>query len=237
MKTPPLLLCSAAATFVATLVTTSAAQADDKPAKAAAPAKKQPAEKTTRGNDMLKRAVTVMSGLTGYHASGTFSAGGGKATISGAFGVGTVDMQVQGFDGKTVFRRAVKDKFFISHDTGKTWQEDSNKDMTSLLSIAVTSPLSATNKLWEQGDFAIVGGEKIEKEDVVHLQRPAKGEEPAMDFWLAKDAGLGLIIRKASFVIAADDGEFPVVLTYSELNEPVEIAAPDTAAKPKAKEK
>jgi len=237
MKRQHFLQFSAATICVSTIIMAPAARAETKPARETAPGKDQPAEKKTSGNDMLKTAVTVMSGLTGYHASGTFSAGGGKATISGDFGVGTVDMQVQGFDGKTAFRRAVKDKFFISHDSGKTWQEDPDKDMTSLLSIAVTSPLSATNKIWEQGDFTIVGEEKIEKEDVLHLQKSAKGEEPAMDFWLAKDARLGLIIRKANFVIAADDGEFPVVMTYSKLNEPVEITAPATAAKPKAKEK
>src|SRR6187200_1313330 len=178
-----------------------------------------------------------MSGLTAYHASGTFSAGDGKATINGDFGVGTVDMQVLGFDGKTTFRRAVKDKFFLSHDSGKTWQEDAEKDMTSLLSLAVTSPLSVAHKIWEKGQFTTVGMEKLGNENVVHLRKPLKGEEPAMDFWVATDTGIGPVIRKASFVITADDGEFPVVMTYSKLNEPVEITAPANAAKAVPKEK
>ncbi len=210
---------------IAAFITTPAATAEDKPA-APVPESEKPAEKQVSGNELLKTAVTAMSDLKSYHAGGTFSAGERTATISGDFGVGTVDMQVLGFDGKIAFRRGVKDKFFISHDSGKSWEEDPAKDMTSLLSLAVTSPLNVKNKLWEQGEFEVVGGEKLDEEEVLHLQKPASDNEPAMDFWLAKDAKLGLVIRRASFVISADDGDFPVVMAYTDLNKPAEIAAP-----------
>ena len=230
-------LFSATALIGALFATTVSAHADKEPVKKPAPAKSVPAENEPGGNDLLRIAVTAMSGLTSYHAAGTFSAGGKKATISGEFAVGAVDMQVLGFDGKIVFRRALKDKYWISHDSGKTWQEDTAKEMTTLLSLAVTSPMNADRKIWEQGAFAVVGGEKLGDEEVLHLQRIAREKEPAMDFWLAKDAKLGLIIRRASFVITAGDGDFPVVMAYSNFNEPVKITAPAAAPKPEVKEK
>lgn len=236
MKSPRCLPFFALVLPIASFVASAVAQTDKKPA-TSAPEKEKPAEAKTSGNELLKTAVTAMSSLTSYHAAGTFSAGDRTATISGDFGVGAVDMQVLGFDGKIAFRRAVKDKFFVSHDSGKSWREDATKDMTSLLSLAVTSPLSAANKLWEQGEFKVLGGEKLEDEEMLHLQKSANGEEPAMDFWLAKDAKLGLVIRRASFVISADDGDFPVVMAYTDLNRPVKIAAPATAEKKGDKKK
>lgn len=215
--------------FAAAIVSTGTAEADKGSSKESVPDKTKPPEKKPTGNDLLKEAVVAMSKLRSYHAAGSFSIAERKATLSGDFAVGAVDLQVLGFDGKIAFRRALKDKFWISHDSGKTWEVDSAEQMTALLSVAVTSPLSAEHKIWEQGEFAIVGGEKIGEEEVLHIQKKEKAKEAAMDFWLAKDPKLGLVIRRASFVIASDDGEFPVVMAYSELNEPVSIAEPSSA--------
>jgi hypothetical protein len=224
------LLCLSAFPFILS------AQTDTAPAKESDAKKSPPEEQKVDPNELLRRAVTTMSGLTSYHASGTFSAGGGTATLGGDFGVGSVDMQVKGFDRKTTFRRGVKDGFWISHDSGKSWQVDPANEMTALLSTVVTAPLNAESKAWEQGKFKIVGEEKIGKEDVLHIQKPKEGDSAAMDFWLAKDEKLGLVVRKANLVIAATDGEFPVEMTYTKLNVPVKIEAP-TTAKPDKKEK
>ena len=212
------------------------AQTDEKPAKEDDAKKSPPAEDKVDPNELLQRAITTMSSLTSYHASGTFTAGGGTATLSGDFGVGSVDMQVKGFDKKTAFRRGVKDEFWISHDSGKTWQADPAKEMTVLLSTVVTAPLNAEAKAWEQGKFKIIGEEKIGKEDVLHIQKPKEGDSAAMDFWRAKEEDLGLVVRKASLVIEATDGEFPAEMTYTKLNVPVKIEAP-ALAKPDKKEK
>lgn len=222
---------AAAAAFCMAVSTPAlSAQEGKKSAREAAPEKPAPAGEDASGNDLLKTAITVMSGLTSYHVSGTFTAGGATATLTGDFGVGAVDLRVKGFDKKTTFRRAVKDKFFISEDSGKTWKEDPANDMTILFSNIVTVPLSAESKAWEQGEFKIVGEEKIGKEDVLHVQKPKEGESEAMDFWLARDKKLGLVVRRASLVIAANDGDFPVVMTYTKLNEPLTVAAPAVPA-------
>lgn len=217
--------------FAVAMISPIRAQAVKESSKQSVPAKEKPAEKKPTGNDLLKEAVTAMSKLRSYHAAGSFSIAEKKATLSGDFAVGAVDIQVLGFDGKIAFRRALNDKFWISHDSGKTWEKDSAEQMTALLSVAVTSPLSVEHKIWDQGEFTIVGGEKLGDEEVLHVQKKEKAKEAAMDFWLAKDPKLGLVIRRASFVIASDDGEFPVVMAYSELNEPVNIVDP-SAAKP-----
>ncbi len=215
--------------FALAMVSAVNAQVGKESSKESTPAKVKPPGKKPTGNDLLKEAVIGMSKLRSYHAAGSFSIAEKKATLSGDFAVGAVDIQVLGFDGKIAFRRALNDKFWISHDSGKTWEKDTAEQMTALLSVAVTSPLSVEHKIWEQGEFTIVGGEKLGDEEVLHVQKQEKAKEAAMDFWLAKDPKLGLVIRRASFVIASDDGEFPVVMAYSELNEPVNIVDPSAA--------
>jgi len=207
------------------------AEGKEKKQEAAEPKEAGAEETKLDANELLERATKTMGSMTSYHAAGTITVGKAKATLTGDFGVGMVDMVVKGFDGKTTHRRAVKSGFWISEDAGKTWKEDPAKEMTVTLSSIVTAPIGEDMKPWEQGAFKIIGEEKVGEEDVLHIQKPAEGEAAAMDFWLAAVEGTGLVIRKASLIVAATDGDFPVVFTYTKLNEAVEIEAPESAGK------
>lgn len=195
-------------------------------------APKQEGEDQLSANDLLATACKTMSGLKSYHAEGTITAGKAKASLKGDFGVGAVDMVVKGFDGKTAHRRSIKESFWISED-GKTWKEDAEPGMTATLSGIVTAPIGAEMKPWEQGEFTLVGEEKIGEETTLHVQKPAAGDDAAMDFWLASEEDTGVVIRKVSLTVSAPDGEFPISFTYTKLNEEVKIEAPKSG---KAKE-
>lgn len=189
-------------------------------------------DKELSANELLATAAATMSGMTSYHAEGTITAGKAKASLKGDFAQGAVDMVVKGFDGKTTHRRAIGESFWISED-GKTWKEDAEPGMTATLSSIVTAPIGADMKPWEQGEFKIVGEEKVGEEETLHIQKPAAGDDAAMDFWLAPVEGVGLVVRKASLTVAASDGDFPITFTYTKLNAKMKIEAPATG---KAKE-
>lgn len=221
-----------------TPATEAAKEAAEQPARRAATKEEEEAvaeekvEEELSANDLLKMATTAMGGMKSYHAEGTITAGKAKATLKGDFAVGAVDMIVKGFDGKTAHRRSIKESFWISED-GKTWKEDAEPGMTATLSSIVTAPIGAEMKPWEQGEFKIVGEEKIGEEETLHIQKPAAGDDAAMDFWLASMDGVGLVVRKASLTVAASDGDFPITFTYTKLNGKMKIEAPATG---KAKE-
>lgn len=220
MRLTRALSCLLIATFPLLGAAPARAQA---PAAAPAPATEKPLSKP---NQLLRTALLNMSRLTSYHVAAELRAGAAKPTLEGDLGEGTLSLRGNDGRGNIRQRRVAGGKFYISNDDGKSWAEDTEKQATIMLSNLITGPVSPELKIWEKGEFVATevteGGENL-----LLVEKPATGKEPAAQFWLVKDEKLGAIfIRKASMVIAADDGEFPITVTYTKLNEPVSITAP-----------
>ncbi len=197
------------------------------PASAAEPAKPaEGGEDNSWTSGALKSAITNMSGLSSFHVSAEIQIAGNKPTLEGDLGEGTVSFRGNDGKGNIRQRRVVGSKFYISLDDGKTWAEDKEKNSTIFLSNVVTGPISPQVKVWEKAVFK-PSEVKLGDEDTLLLEKPAQGKEPAARYWLVKDEKLGgLFIRKVSMTIAADDGDFPVTVTYTKLGVPVTITAP-----------
>ena len=199
--------------------------------KAAAPAEK--AEELPIENQLLEQALTNMSRLKGYHVEAVITTPAGKAKLSGDLGAGSISLTGKDLKGVVKQRIVVEKKFYLSTDGGKSWLtgEDAEQPITVLFSNLMTAPVEPHEELWQKGKFTskeeTVAGEKL-----LHISKPAVGKEAASDWWLckepdfAKDLEQPIFIRKASLIVAADDGEFPITITYTKLSTPVKISAP-----------
>lgn len=180
-------------------------------------------------NAILERALSNMAQLKGYHVEAEITTPAGKAKLTGDLGVGTLSLKGEDVKGNTKLRVVVDETFYLSADGGQTWKtgEQADRGSTIVFSQLITGPIDAGLKIWEKGDFQAME-EKLGKEDALHVEKPAKGKEPAVHFWIVREPKLenAVFIRKASMVIAAEDGDFPVTSTYTSLNEPAEIKAP-----------
>ena len=69
---------------------------------------------------------------------------------------------------------------------------------------------------------------KVGGEDLLHVAKPAKGEEAGIEFWLCKEPEMKdmILVRKAKMVVSATDIELPATITYSKFTTPVKIEAP-----------
>lgn len=211
--------------FLAAVALTGLLHAQDPAAKASAAEKEKPFPVA-----ILEQALNNMARLEGYHIEAVIEAGGTKATLSGDLGVGTLSFKGDDGRGNKKLRILADKQFFLSTDGGATWKTgaDADKESTIFLSRIVTGPIEPGLKIWEKGEFKTTE-EKVNEEDLLHIEKPANGKEPPAHFWIVREPKLGdaVFIRKASVMIAADDGDFPITVTYTKLNEPGEIKAPE----------
>ena len=199
----------------------------------AAEAKTEAKTEPAMENKLIEIALTNMSKLKAFHAEAVIGGTGGKATLSGDLGEGSVSIIGKDPKGNTKHRIAVDGKFYLSTDGGKTWKtgDEADKDNTVLFSNLLTAPVGPHEEIWEKGEFTSKK-ETVDGEELLHLTKPAKGKEGGAEYWLAHEDGLKkeaeqpVFIRKAIVTIAADDGEFPITVTYTKLAKPVTIKAP-----------
>ena len=104
---------------------------------------------------------------------------------------------------------------------------EAEKDYTLLFNNIITAPVQLQEELLKSEFTA--KEEKLGDEDVLHLEKPAKGKEAAVHFWLCKEPEMKnmIFLRKADLIVSGTDLELPATITYSKLTEPVKITAPD----------
>ena len=234
--------------FTAALLTTLVLplQADDKKKPKPQPAAEKPApgdpkpkeEKPTADSKaedskeqaVLKEALQNHSRLKGFHVEVELKTPEGKATMSGALGEGALSLLCTDVKGVKKKRVVVGGEFYLSADDGKTWKkgDDAEKDYTLLFNNIITAPVQMQEEIVKGGFTA--KEEKLNGEDVLHLERPAKGKDAAIHFWLCKEPEMKnmVFLRKAELIVSGTDLELPATITYSKLTEPVKIEAPET---------
>lgn len=180
-------------------------------------------------NAVLEQALNNMAKLGSYHVRLEITTGEGKSILEGDLGTGTLDFK--GTDAKGVRKRriVVGGEFFLSLDKGETWKtgEEADRDGTIFLSQVVTGPVTPELKIWEKGTFQ-AEEVTLDGEALLKVEKPAQGKEPAVTFWIAREAQLenAVFIRRASLIIDSQVGDLPVTVIYTKLNEPVKIEAP-----------
>jgi len=227
MKSPALV--ASLALWPAFLTAQEAAKKPDAkappPDAAAEAADKKPADPT----GALKEALTNMARLRGYHVDAELTTPAGKATISGDLGEGTISLTVAEVGGAKKQRIVAEGEFYLSADGGKTWQtgDEADKESTVMLSNIIIAPIQMQEQLLANAKFT---AKEVESkgEKLLHLEKPAKGEEPAMSFWLCKEPEMKnmIFVRKVSMTVSATDMELPVTITYSGLTKPATIKPP-----------
>lgn len=218
----------------------AAEKSDAKPEASEAPKaepkkKTEPEIKLPKENQILGAALTNMSRLKGFHAEAVIAGTGGKATMSADLGEGSVSIIGKDPKGNVKHRIAVAGKFYLSADGGKTWKtgDEADKENTILFSNLITSPVAPRDELVQKSEWTSKE-EIIEGEELLHLNKAAKGKEAGADYWVAheesfkKDLEHPFFIRKAVVVIAADDGDFPLTITYTKLSTPPVVKVPAT---------
>ena len=179
---------------------------------------------------VLKEALQNHSRLKGFHVEVELKTPEGKATMSGTLGEGALSLLCTDVKGVKKKRVVVGGEFYLSADDGKTWKkgDDAEKDYTLLFNNIITAPVQMQEEILK-GDFS-AKEEKLNGEEVLHLERPAKGKEAAIHFWLCKEPEMKnmVFLRKAELIVSGTDLELPATITYRKLTEPVKIEAPDT---------
>lgn len=206
---------------------------DAKPAAKTKPAKptkeKEEAEEQSDEQKALGIALENTSSLPGYHIEAVINTPAGKAILSGDLGVGSISLNCTDVKGVKKKRIVADKQFFLSDDGGKTWKtgDEAEKDITIMFSTLLTAPIQPSEDLLKETTFTSKE-EKLGEETVLHIEKPAKGKSAAANYWLCKEPAMkyAVFIRKVSVTIAADDGEFPITVTYSKFDEPAEIKAP-----------
>ena len=174
-------------------------------------------------------ALENTSSLPGYHIEAVINTPAGKAILSGDLGVGSISLNCTDVKGVKKKRVVADKQFFLSDDGGKTWKtgDEAEKDITIMFSTLLTAPIQPSEDLLKETTFTSKE-EKLGEETVLHIEKPAKGKSAAANYWLCKEPAMknAVFIRKVSVTIAADDGEFPITVTYSKFDKPAEIKAP-----------
>ncbi len=193
------------------------------------PAPEESEVKLTKEQAALKQALENHSRLRGYHVEVELKTPEGKATLSGELGTGALSLLCTDVKGVKKRRVVVGGEFYLSTDDGKTWKkgDEAEKDYTLLFNNIITAPVQLQEELLKSEFTA--KEEKLGDEDVLHLEKPAKGEEAAVHFWLCKEPEMKnmIFLRKADLIVSGTDLELPATITYSKLTEPVKITAPD----------
>lgn len=218
--------------------------AEEKPAKKPAKEKKEPAKKPagdtekpetapdaglSKAQAVLKEAFENHNRLLGFHVDVEVKTPGGKATMSGEIGQGSLSLLCTSPKGEKKKRVVAGGEFYLSTDDGKTWLrgDAADKEATLICNNIITAP----DKLQEEilkGQFT-VKEEKLHGEDVLHLEKPARDKEAAVHFWLCREPEMKnmVFLRKVELIISGSDMELPATITYSKLTVPVTIKAPD----------
>lgn len=209
--------------------------AADKPAPEKKPAGKEekPADKEepkmTKEQSILKQALENHSRLPGYHVDVVLKTPAGNATLTGALGTGSLFLKGTDVAGKKKTRIVSGGEFYLSEDDGKTWKKgaDADKESTLLFNNIITAPMLMRDGLLKEELTA--KEEKLDGEDVMHIEKPAKDKAAAVHFWICVEPSLqnSTFIRKAQLVVSGDDIELLATITYSKLGEPGEIKAPE----------
>ncbi len=213
------------------------AKAKKKPAPEKKPAAKEeakPAETEepalTKEQAALKQALENHGKLPGYHVDVVLKTPKGNATLKGALGTGSLSLEGTDVAGKKKKRVVTGGEFYLSEDDGKTWKtgDDADKQSTRLFSNIITAPMQMKDGIIKEGGLT-AKEEKLDGEDVLHIEKPAKGEAAAVHFWICKEPKLkdATFVRKAELTVSGDDLELLATITYSKLAEPVEIKAPE----------
>lgn len=184
---------------------------------------------TTEEGRVLERALQNMSRLKGYHVEAIIKGSAGQAKMSGDLGEGALSLRITDPKGNVSQRVVVNGQFYLSKDGGKTWKTgaESEREISILFSNLLTMPLSPKGEPWKAGNFT--GKEvTVNGETLLHLEKPAAGKEPAINFWICREKDLSnqIFVRRLSMVVSATDGEFPIDVTYTDLTKPVNIKAP-----------
>jgi hypothetical protein len=191
-------------------------------------------EEAADGSALLKTALENTARLKGYHIEAVMETPGGKATLSGDLGEGTLSLKGTDVQGKQKLRIVADGEFYLSTDGGKTWKsgDAAEKDYTMLFSNLVTAVVNPDLKPWEGATYTVEEVE-LDGEKVTKLHRAAKGKDAAGTYWVCREEeyakaleGKPLFIRKAQVVVSAADMEFPMTVTYTKLGKPGEIKAP-----------
>jgi pyruvate/2-oxoglutarate dehydrogenase complex dihydrolipoamide acyltransferase (E2) component len=239
MKTLPLL---ALATTLFTLPCPAPAAEDAKAAKPKAPPaeKKDPATtepaaekpaaeaKLSKEQSALQKALENHGRLKGFHVEVTLKTPQGPATLSGALGAGSLSLDCTDVKGVKKKRIVTGGVFYLSDDGGKTWKKDdaAEKETTLLFNNIITAPIQLAEEL-VKSDYTSKE-EKLNGEDVLHLEKPAKGSEAAVHIWLCREPEMKnmTFLRKVDMIVSGTDLELPATIVYSKLTEPVKITAP-----------
>ena len=182
----------------------------------------------TKEQAVLKKALENHSRLRGYHVEVELRTPEGKATVSGDLGEGTLSLLCTDVKGVKKKRVVAGREFYLSADGGATWKKgaDAEKEITLFFNNIVTAPVQLQDALLK--DDYVAKEEKLDGEEVLHLEKPAKGKDAAVHFWLCREPKLDnmIFIRKADVIVSGTDLEVPAVITYSRLSETVKIEPP-----------
>ena len=240
MKSTAILLTAASfISLVASPVQAQESRAKKKPAaEKTTPAKKSEEKKEpaageekelTKEQSVLKTALENHARLKGFHVDAVLKTGAGNATLSGALGAGSLSLECTEVTGAKKKRVVTGGVFYLSTDDGKTWKKDdaAYKQSTLLFNNIITAPMQMADSIVKEALTA--KEEKLDGEDVLHIEKPAAGKSAAVHFWICREPKLDnmTFIRKAEITVAGDDLELLATITYSKLSEPVEIKAPE----------
>lgn len=173
--------------------------------------------------EILDRALMNMAQLPTYKVRAELSAADGRHSYMDAvLGPGTMDLTMQGFDGRRE-RRVVSEKGYrISLDEGKTWEEEKDPEVVIGLCRTLQSPLDLSLKTTEKHVFTFVGEEKIENEQLFRFESDASAGQAPLTYWVLMSRS-GPVIRRARKTMTFGTLESDALFIYTGLGKPVEI--------------
>ncbi|MBP7948549.1 MAG: hypothetical protein KA004_02755 [Verrucomicrobiales bacterium] len=189
-----------------------------------------PESNLSKEQSVLKTALENHARLKGFHVDVVIKTDEGSATLKGALGEKSLALDCTDVKGVKKQRVVAGGEFFLSLDGGKTWQTGKNaeKETTLIFNNIITAPLALSKELLK-GDYTATE-EKLDGEEVLHLEKPAKGKNAAMNIWLCRERNVNnmIFLRKVEMIVSGDGLDLPATIVYSKLSEPVKIDAPGT---------
>lgn len=192
---------------------------------ASAPAARSMSEAEAKA--LLLKAAENSGKLTSFHASATATKEG-TSKIESDLTVGATHSTVTRPDG-TVWRHiATTEGNVMSGDGGETWTADEDKVGAFTESIVTIGYKMMPKMVADISKGLSLAGIRKETVDGVEATRISlKAAEHSTELWVADHATLGPYLKRIQTPIALPDGDLNVDVTYSRLNEQVEIALPE----------